>query len=76
MHVRETSLAITILTMWVIPIGLALAPPEQRIGVDTALFAGYSIVGIFLTRFDGLAKTSRDALLKRITRTPQAPGIA
>ncbi len=78
-HVRETSLAITILTMWIIPIGLALALPGQRIGVETAFFAGYSIdsiIGIFLTRFDGLAKTSSDALLKRITPTPPAPGIA
>jgi len=39
-HVRETSLAITILTMWVIPIGLALALPGQRISVETAFFAG------------------------------------
>ncbi len=68
-HVRETSLAITILTMWAIPVGLALTLPGT-IGTETALFAGYSIdsvIGIFLTRFDGLAKTSSGNLLSRLT---------
>jgi hypothetical protein len=75
-HVREMSLAITILTMWVIPIGLALTLSNQRIGVETAFFAGYSIdsiIGVFLTRFDGLAKTSSEAVLTRIRPAPAAP---
>jgi hypothetical protein len=73
-HVRETSLAITVLTMWMVPIGLALTLPA-KIDVPTAFFAGYSIdsiIGIFLTRFDGLAKTSDDALLKRLRPTEPA----
>ena len=75
-HVRETSLAITVLTMWIVPIGLALTVPD-KIDVPTAFFAGYSIdsiIGIFLTRFDGLAKTSDDALLKRLR--PAEPATA
>lgn len=79
-HVREMSLAITILTMWAIPIGLALTLSD-RVGVETAFFAGYSIdsvIGIFLTRFDGLASSSSDALLKRLTPAPapKAPSAA
>lgn len=74
-HVREMSLAITVLTMWAIPIGLALTLSDERIGVETAFFAGYSIdsiIGVFLTRFDGLAKSSSEAVLQRITPTPPA----
>jgi hypothetical protein len=74
-HVREMSLAITVLTMWAIPIGLALTVSGERIGVETAFFAGYSIdsiIGVFLTRFDGLAKSSSEAVLKRISPAPPA----
>ena len=77
-HVREMSLAITILTMWLIPVGLALTLPGEKIGVETAFFAGYSIdsvIGVFLTRFDGLAKSSSDAMLSRIRPAP-APAPA
>jgi hypothetical protein len=78
-HVREMSLAITILTMWAIPIGLALTLSGDRIDVATAFFAGYSIdsiIGIFLTRFDGLAKSSSQAVLTRISPAPASPGPA
>jgi hypothetical protein len=73
-HVRETALAITILTMWAIPIGLALTLTGKSIDVTTALFAGYSIdsiIGVFLTRFDGAAKSSTESLLARLR--PAAP---
>jgi uncharacterized protein involved in cysteine biosynthesis len=74
-HVRETSLGITILTMWIVPIGLALTLSEE-ISPVTAFFAGYSIdsiIGVFLTRFDGLAKSSEDAMLKRLRPAEPAP---
>ena len=69
------SLAVTVLTMWVVTIALGLNMP--KVDPSTAFFAGYSIdsvIGVILTRFDGLAKTSDDALLKRLT--PTAPAAA
>jgi hypothetical protein len=70
------SLAVTILSMWLVAVALGLN--MSKVDPPTAFFAGYSIdsvLGVILTRFDGLAKTSNDALLKRLTPTePAASG--
>ena len=68
-HVREMSILVSILALWLTLFGLAEAFPNGINGV-TAFTAGYSIdsiLGVFITRFDarsGGATNELASLLK------------
>lgn len=72
-HVRETSLIVGILSLYVILVGLALFSPDVNSLTFLAAFgAGYSfdsILGLFITRFDTSAKSAVEVVTKQFAGT-------
>ena len=70
-HVRETALIVGVLSLFAILVGLALVMPEPGALTFVAAFgAGYSfdsILGLFVTRFDGNAKAAAGLVTARLT---------
>ena len=70
-HVREAALLVGIVSVWAVLIGLALTlSAPGSISFVTAFAVGYSLdsfLGLFLTRFDAVAKTSTTAVTQRIS---------
>ena len=67
-HVRETSIAVGIVVVWLSLYGLAQAFPTSIPGV-TAFTAGYSIdslLGLFITRFETTMATTTKGLLAKL----------
>lgn len=72
-HVREAPLIVTVLSLYVILVGLAtLMPDAGSIVFVTALGAGYSfdsVLGLFVTRFEGSAKAAAEVVTETL-KTP------
>lgn len=70
-HVRELALIIGVLSLFVILVGLATLMPEPgSLTFLTALGAGYSfdsVLGLFVTRFDGSAKAAAAVVTGQLT---------
>jgi hypothetical protein len=69
-HVRETALIVGVLSLFAILVGLALLMPEPGALTFVAAFgAGYSfdsILGLFMTRFDGSGKAAAQLVAGRL----------
>jgi hypothetical protein len=70
-HVRETALLVGILSVWAVLVGLALTlSTPGSISFITAFAVGYSLdsfLGLFITRFDTVARSAVEAATGRVT---------
>jgi hypothetical protein len=78
-HVRETALIVGVLSLYAILVGLALLMPKAGDLTFVAAFgAGYSfdsILGLFVTRFDGSGKAAAELVSGRLA-APSTGGSA
>jgi hypothetical protein len=69
-HVREAALLVGIVSVWAVLVGLALTLSQPgSITFITAFAVGYSLdsfLGLFITRFDTVARSAVDAATGRL----------
>jgi len=68
-NVKETSIVMGVVSLWVALAGVASLYPHSQVPVSTALLVGYSLdsfVDLFLQRFESKATAATDALKKEI----------